>query len=102
MLRLWLILALVIAILVVIFAVQNAFAITISVLIWQFQGSLALVLLLTLALGAIAGLLVSIPGLIRRNQEIASQKKRIAELQGNLTRVVEISQSTQPEPPKQP
>lgn len=101
MLRLWLILALVIAILVVIFAIQNAITITISVLFWRFQGSLALVLLLTLALGAIAGLLVSIPSLIRRNREIAGQKKKIDELQGSLTRVVEISQSTQPEQPKQ-
>jgi uncharacterized integral membrane protein len=101
MLGLWLILALIIAVLVVVFAVQNAIPITISVLFWQFQGSLALVLLLTLALGAISGLLVSIPSLIKRNQEISGQKKKIAELQGSLTRVVEISKATQPERPEQ-
>lgn len=81
MLRLLFILALIIAILVVVFALQNAIPITINVLIWQFQGSLALVLLLTLALGAIIGLLVSVPSLLKRSQEITRQKKRIAEFQ---------------------
>lgn len=103
MLRLWLILALMIAILVVVFALQNAVSITINALIWQFQGSLALVLLLTLALGVIIGLLVSVPSLLNRNQEITRQKKQIAELQGSLTRVAEVSKSVpiQPERPEQ-
>ncbi len=48
----FLIVALGLAILTVIFALQNAIPVAMIFLVWQFEGSLALVLMLTFALGA--------------------------------------------------
>jgi len=94
MLRLSLILALIIAILAVVFALQNAHPITIQFLFWQIQGSLALVVLLTAALGAVVGLLVSVPNVIRRNRRITHQKHRIEELQASLDQQIALSRAT--------
>ncbi len=102
MFRLSLVLALSIALLAVVFALQNAYLITIQFLFWQSQGSLALVLLLTAGLGAIAGLLVSVPTIVNRNRKIHAQRKRIEELQSSLSREVELLKSPQPQTPEQP
>ncbi|MFH1575455.1 MAG: LapA family protein [Candidatus Nealsonbacteria bacterium] len=66
--------ALIIAIIAVLFALQNASIILISFLAWQFQGSLALVLLLTFALGFITGLLIILPKLIKKSFTAEPQK----------------------------
>jgi uncharacterized integral membrane protein len=76
--------SLIIAILAVLFAIQNANIIIVSFLVWQFQGSLALVLLLTFALGFIAGLLIILPKLIKRSFIIPSRKKKLEESQKRL------------------
>lgn len=47
-----LIVAIIVAILAVVFALQNAVPITVSFLTWRFESSLALVLLITVALGS--------------------------------------------------
>ena len=80
MLLFFIIVALIIAVLAVVFAIQNASIILISFLAWQFQGSMALVLLLTFVLGFIAALLIVLPKLIRGNLMISSQKKKLGEL----------------------
>lgn len=49
--RSFLIAALGLAILTVIFALQNAIPVGMTFLVWKFEGSLALVLMLTFALG---------------------------------------------------
>ena len=77
----FLIIALVIAIVAVIFALQNSIPVTVVFLVWRFEGSLALVLLLTLAIGVILGLSVSMPSIIRRGRTIAAQQKKIVELE---------------------
>lgn len=48
------------------FAFQNAIPIRVVFLIWQFEGSLALVLVVTFVLGVVAGLLASIPRWLKR------------------------------------
>jgi len=78
------IVALIIAILAVIFAIQNVNVILISFLIWKFEGSLALVLLLTFVLGFIAGLLILLPKLLKRSFTISNQEKKLDELQKKL------------------
>lgn len=75
------ILGVVIAVASILFALQNATTITIVFGIWKIEGSLALLLLLTLAVGFSVGILVSIPTLIKRNWKISHQKKRIHELE---------------------
>ena len=82
--QLWLIMAIVIAILVVFFALQNAIPITVSFLTWKFESSLALVLLITIALGVLMSLLVSVPSKIKKMKMILNQKKRIQELESAL------------------
>jgi uncharacterized integral membrane protein len=55
----FLIAALGLAILTVIFALQNPIPVGVIFLVWKFEGSLALVLMLTFALGALVSSLVS-------------------------------------------
>ena len=76
-----LILALVIAVLSVVFALQNAVVIPVSLLVWEVRSSLALVLLVTLALGIVVGLLAMAPSLIKRSIKISQQHKKIKQLQ---------------------
>ncbi|GAB4116034.1 MAG: hypothetical protein Kow00103_11360 [Candidatus Caldatribacteriota bacterium] len=87
--QLQLIIAIVVAILAVVFALQNAIPITVSFIIWNFKSSLALVLLITLALGILMSLLVSIPSMIKRKRIISNQKKKIQELEKNLQEKME-------------
>ena len=84
MLLFFIITALIIAILAVVFAIQNANIIIISFLAWQFQGSMALVLLLTFALGFVAGSLITLPKLIKRSFMISNQKKKLEKSQEKL------------------
>lgn len=77
----FLILALIIAILAVIFAVQNVTLITISFFAWNIQTSLAVALLVALGAGVLITLLVSVPGRIKGGWNSASQKKKFSTLE---------------------
>jgi lipopolysaccharide assembly protein A len=81
---LFLVLALAISILAGIFALQNSVPITVWFLFWEFEGSLALVLLCTFALGVVVSLLVSAPAMIRKRLAVANQNRRINELEKRL------------------
>lgn len=80
----FLIAALGIAVLTVIFALQNAIPVGVTFLFWSFEGSLALVLMLTFALGVLVSLLVSTPAIVKRKSTISNQKKKIEELESRL------------------
>ncbi len=80
----YLIVALVIALLAVIFALQNAVTITISFLAWTVTGSLSLVLLITLAIGVVIGLLVLAPSTIKKSFTVSNHIKRIGALEKEL------------------
>lgn len=54
------------AILTVVFALQNSIPVGVTFLVWKFEGSVALVLMLTFALGVLVSSLVSIPAIVRR------------------------------------
>jgi lipopolysaccharide assembly protein A len=82
MLSLDLIVALVIAVLAVVFALQNSMLVTISFFNSTVSGSLSLVLLATLAIGVLIGLLVLASSLFRKTFKTSSQHKtNVAELQ---------------------
>ena len=87
--QLQLIVAIIVAILAVVFALQNAVPITVSFLTWRFESSLALVLLITVALGILMSLLVSVPSMIKTRKMISSQKKKIWELESGLQKEAE-------------
>ena len=91
--QLQLIVAIIVAILAVVFALQNAVPITVSFLTWRFESSLALVLLITLALGIIMSLLVSVPSMIKRKRMISGQKKKSRELESSLQKETESKTS---------
>jgi lipopolysaccharide assembly protein A len=82
---LYLILALVIAVLAVVFALQNSMLVTISFFSWTVSGSLSLVLLATLAIGVLIGLLVLSPTLLRETFKSSSQRKRIDALENEVS-----------------
>jgi len=60
--------ALVLTILAGLFAAQNAVPITVKFLFWKFEGSLALVLILSFALGVVVTLLALIPRAVFRRR----------------------------------
>ncbi|MGK7890609.1 MAG: lipopolysaccharide assembly LapA domain-containing protein [Leptolyngbyaceae cyanobacterium] len=82
--RIFLVLALMVAFLAIIFALQNASPVTVIIGFWQITASLALILLLTLGVGLISGLLVSMPTIIQRNWKISRYKRQINQLEADL------------------
>ncbi len=83
--QIFIIIALVIAIIAVIFALQNLATITVSFLFWSIHGSLALVLLVTLLVGVLISLLASLPQLVRHRWTASSRKKKITALETELS-----------------
>jgi uncharacterized integral membrane protein len=76
--------ALIVSILAGVFALQNAIPISVGFLLWKVDGSLALVLLITFALGSLVSFLVLIPSTVRRQRTISQQHRKIAELERQL------------------
>lgn len=68
----------------VVFAMQNIAVVTVTLGFWTFQGSLALVLLVTLGLGALIAGLVSSPAMIRRQWAIGQLSRQAADLERRL------------------
>jgi uncharacterized membrane protein YciS (DUF1049 family) len=79
MAAIFLVMALIIAILAVIFALQNAGVVTVAFFASNLEGSLALVLLITFAVGVIVGILLVLPYLIRRSLKVRNLSRRIQE-----------------------
>ncbi len=79
-----LITAIIIALVTVVFALQNANPVTIKFFVWSVPDtSLSLVLIITLATGLIAGLLFAVPGNYRKNKTISELKRRVSDLENN-------------------
>ena len=74
--RLFVISALFVAFLAILFALQNTNLVIIQFFIWRYEQSLALTLLGTLAIGVVIGLLVSFPAILRRGRKIARTQKQ--------------------------
>ena len=79
-----LILSLLIAILAIIFALQNTAAVTITFLVWTFQGSLALVMILALVAGVLIAFFALLPSSIRLRLRASSHKKDKSDLDRSL------------------
>lgn len=82
--QLGLIVGIICAIGAVIFAMQNIAPVTVTLGFWNFENSLALVLLVTLCIGALIAGLVSSPAMIRRQWAIARMSRQIADLELRL------------------
>ena len=75
---------LIMAILAVLFAFQNAAVVTINFGVWQLEQSLAIVLISTLGLGIIISILLFLPTILKRGWQNSRQKNKIAQLQTQL------------------
>lgn len=91
-----LILALGVAIVAVVFAVSNTGQTTVSFLgIEIYEGSLALVLLLSMLLGVLISILASSPSWVRNRMAIRNLNKQIVQLKKNLDDQTAQLESTQ-------
>jgi len=79
--RILFVFALVLALLVTVFAVQNNQPITISFLFWSIEGSLALLLMVTLVLGIVIGVLLMAQGSVRSRLQVGGLQRSIRSLE---------------------
>ena len=78
---LFLILALLICIVIVLFAVQNAALVTVTFLTFHFAGSLAFILVVVFALGVLSGMLMTVPSFWRKSSALREQKRKVKQLE---------------------
>jgi uncharacterized integral membrane protein len=76
------------AVAAVAFALQNNVPVTVSLLFWSFDSSLAMVLLLAIGLGAIIAGLVSSPAVIRGQWATARLRREVAALEADKAGLV--------------
>jgi len=93
--QIFLFFALIISILAIIFAIQNNSTIEVSFFLWKFEGSLALVLLISMAVGALISFLASLPTNIKIRWALRNQRKRLADMEVNLDKQKQIHEETQ-------
>lgn len=79
-----LILALIVAIIAIMFAIQNTAPVTVTFFLWQFHQSLALVLIIAVLVGALILLLAVLPSVFRGQWNSKNLKKRIVTLEKSL------------------
>ena len=82
--QIFLFFALFISVIAVVFAVQNNSPTIVSFFFWKFNGSLALVLLSSLAAGSLISFFFSLPTNIRARWTIRQQRKKLSDLEANL------------------
>ena len=82
--QLILILGIIVAIVAVIFALQNNLPVVVTIALWGFEGSLALVLLVSLGLGALIAGLLSSPAVIRGQWASGRLRKQVTDLERQL------------------
>jgi len=78
--------SLAVSILAVVFALQNNAPTALSFLSWKFESSLAVVILVAVAVGALVSLFAALPGKIRLKWQLRSARNRIAELEAAAAR----------------
>ena len=83
------IIAVLVALLAVVFAFQNAVTISVTFFDLNFEASLAIILILTLGIGILIGLLVSVPSVIHRNSRISKYKGKVVELENESNEYLE-------------
>jgi uncharacterized integral membrane protein len=90
-----LLLALIISILALIFAIQNTATVTVSFLFWDTQSPLTVVLLIALGVGAFVTFLAMLPGQIRVKWSSFSRGRRISDIETELKRYQKELQEAQ-------
>lgn len=93
-----LVLALIVGVIAGFFALQNQIPVTVTFFRWHYEGSLGLILVTTLACGALTATLMLTPPLARRYWTILLQRRKIKKLE----KQIEIMESELPPPPPPP
>ena len=78
-----LIIVLALIVLAVVFAVQNADVVPVSVLFWDFRASLAVVVVVSCAIGALACAVACLPVLLQRGSALRKLQRRQKELEND-------------------
>jgi uncharacterized integral membrane protein len=92
----FLILGVVLGAVTVVFALQNIVTVTVVFMSWQLEGSLAIVILSAVLMGALISFIITLPGDVKRSLQISGLKKQNAKLQAeieNKKREVEVEKS---------
>lgn len=84
MTQLYLLFALLLTTLVAIFALQNAEQVTIRFLVWTFQTSVVIVILMSAGMGALLTALVSLPQTLKAKRRLRESEKRLDRLNKQL------------------
>jgi len=72
-----LIFALLLVLIIVVFALQNSASIELKLFFWNIRSSAALIITSVLFIGAILGVLFSLPSIIKKNEKIEELQKQI-------------------------
>ncbi|MHB8133624.1 MAG: LapA family protein [Anaerolineaceae bacterium] len=92
--QVFLVFALLISLFAVVFAVQNTAIVTVSFLMWDFNNSLAVVILLTVFTGVLISILMSLPGWIKNRVYQMNLRKKNKDLETKLSKQDETLQAT--------
>lgn len=87
----YIIMVLLVAVVAVIFALQNSAAITISFFSWSISGSLSLFLIVTLAVGLLLGVLLMVPSVFRRSRVASGLKRQVSALEKEKSKAGQAS-----------
>ncbi|MFL7868664.1 MAG: lipopolysaccharide assembly LapA domain-containing protein [Anaerolineales bacterium] len=97
-----LILALVIAIVAIFFALENTMMVTVSFFGYAVDGSLALFILISMGVGILIGVLMMAPGRIKSGLSNARNRKKIGSLETSLEEhKAKLSQAEKPVYPEE-
>ena len=77
----FLIIAIVLAAVTALFAIQNSTVITVSFLGWEWDASLALILILTLGIGILIGYLAGLPSSLKKGSQLRQVKRDLGALE---------------------
>jgi putative membrane protein len=72
-----LIIALILIVLTVVFALQNANPVRIQLFFWEVDYPLAVIIPITLLFGALLGILFSLPAIMKRNDKLEALREQI-------------------------
>jgi uncharacterized integral membrane protein len=88
--QVYIILALLVALLVTVFAVQNNAIIAVTLFAWRIEGSLAIILMGTLFLGILVGIFLLTPTAIRGRLAASDLRKRLQKVEQEIDQVRKV------------
>ena len=95
--RFFLFLALIIAVLIIVFTAQNQTEISLKFINWELSGPLPLMLAVPFLVGTVAGLVLVVPVWMKKAKTVKMHKRRIHELEEKLSNISEEVKSEEHE-----